>query len=127
MEKPKELDFSVEKIKSGVDEVVLREVVNEMLAEEGRRGKIRDGFLWRAILLYNEKIGVTIKDEERVKKFCKEVKPVLLKILNESEVKYKIQDEKKEAVSRLSNEEYKKSEHWLRRWEDERENNVIRE
>ncbi|MEI6597228.1 MAG: hypothetical protein WCL13_03440 [bacterium] len=83
----KKINSSVNKI----DEEVLHEVINEMLAEKDSQSVIRDSFLWRVILLYNEKIGVTIKNENEMKEFYEKIRPILLSLLEKKAgTKYKI-------------------------------------
>jgi hypothetical protein len=105
-----------------IDKETLREVVNEMTLGKESLGEI-SGFLWRAILLYNDKIGVTMKDENEIKKFHEEIKPILLSLLEESGVKYKINKFKQsKGDSKGQKSSYKKGYMgYLRDWEDEQD------
>ena len=102
-----------------IDREVLREVINEMTSGKESLGEI-SGFLWRAILLYNEKIGVTIKDENEIKKFYEEIKPILLSLLEENGIEYKITQNKKKMNSKIKYKEGYMG--WLDEWQKKNEN-----
>ncbi|MFH0955745.1 MAG: hypothetical protein V1801_00810 [Candidatus Falkowbacteria bacterium] len=102
----------VEKAKNNeVDESILQKVVDEMLEEKNQDDIIKQGFFWRAVYLYTEKMGVKMNKEE-IEEIYKKIKPELIKILDLKKIKYKLN------VAPIKKQE---PEDWYRRSEEKLE------
>ena len=66
-----------------VDERVLTEVVEEILAEKGKEEILGTGFFWLAVHLYREKMNINKLNETQVNQLHRKITPVLIKIFRE--------------------------------------------
>jgi len=74
----------------GVPEVKrdsLEQVLDELTGEEDREEAVGEAFFWRAIFLYNNKLGIEMTPEE-AEEFYKKIKPVMVEMLKEKGRKY---------------------------------------
>ena len=78
LEMPKIKEFTV-------DEKVLYEAIDEILAEAGRdkKAELTEGFFWRVILLYCQKTGEKMPGSEEIGQFYAKIRPIITKALDE--------------------------------------------
>ncbi|MDP2708653.1 MAG: hypothetical protein Q8O93_01200 [bacterium] len=74
----------------GVNREILTDVINEMLDERSEHGPVKEGFLWRAIFEYNNRAESAIKDENELKEFYGKAEPIILEILEQTGIKYRL-------------------------------------
>jgi hypothetical protein len=96
-----------------INQAAWLKVVESMLAEKDDEEEvIKEGFIWRAIFLYNQEIGAKM-DQDEMRRFYEKIKPELIKIFNLKQREYEFD---KMPIKKGDSEKHNRG--WYAEWEE---------